>query len=67
MDRWKDADANRDLHDEYLEWTVKKNEDGDITSVTFTCEGPEVIWPPSNAASKTNIHPLLVLGFPGQT
>ncbi|KAM6519209.1 hypothetical protein FALCPG4_012856 [Fusarium falciforme] len=41
VDRWKDADANRDLHDEYLEWTVKKNKDGDITSVTFTCEGPE--------------------------
>lgn len=39
--RWKDADANRDRHDEYLEWTVKKNDEDRIISVTFTCEGPE--------------------------
>ncbi|KAJ4320191.1 hypothetical protein N0V84_005976 [Fusarium piperis] len=39
--RWADADANRDRHDEYLEWTVKKDEHGHIVSVTFTCEGPE--------------------------
>ncbi|UPK94032.1 hypothetical protein LCI18_004967 [Fusarium solani-melongenae] len=40
-EQWEHADANRDLHDEYLEWTVKKNDKGRITSVTFTCEGPE--------------------------
>ncbi|TFA99040.1 hypothetical protein CCMA1212_009082 [Trichoderma ghanense] len=41
QERWKEADAHRDRQDEYLEWTVKRDEDGRILSVTFTCEGPE--------------------------
>ncbi|KPM37858.1 hypothetical protein AK830_g8703 [Neonectria ditissima] len=40
-ERWTVADAHRDRQDEYLEWTVKKDQDKMITSVTFTCEGPE--------------------------
>ncbi|KAL7948109.1 hypothetical protein V8C42DRAFT_316717 [Trichoderma barbatum] len=41
QERWAEADAHRDFQDEYLEWTVKRAENGDIVSVTFTCEGPE--------------------------
>jgi hypothetical protein len=37
------ADASRLVQDEYLEWSVQRRpSDGKITSVTFTCEGPEV-------------------------
>ncbi|KAL6402246.1 hypothetical protein AUP68_14714 [Ilyonectria robusta] len=39
--RWKEADSTRDNQDEYLEWSVKKDDDGNIQTVTFTCEGPE--------------------------
>ncbi|KAK3368703.1 hypothetical protein B0H63DRAFT_515247 [Podospora didyma] len=39
--RWKLADATRDVQDEYLEWSVKKDTHGNVISVTFTCEGPE--------------------------
>jgi hypothetical protein len=40
--RWKIADASRMFQDEYLEWSVKRDVNGDITSAVFTCEGPEV-------------------------
>ena len=40
--RWKRADASRDLQDEYCEWSVERDGDTNkITRVTFTCEGPE--------------------------
>ncbi|KAF7539838.1 hypothetical protein G7Z17_g12338 [Cylindrodendrum hubeiense] len=39
--RWEEADSTRNNQDEYLEWSVKKNGDGNIETVTFTCEGPE--------------------------
>lgn len=39
--RWKRADSSRKYQDEYCEWSVKRNDDGKITSVTFTAEGPE--------------------------
>ncbi|KAI1320783.1 hypothetical protein F5Y16DRAFT_389559 [Xylariaceae sp. FL0255] len=39
--RWLEADKTRDVQDEYLEWTVQKNDRGQILGVTFTCEGPE--------------------------
>ena len=39
--RWRKADQSRDVQDEYCEWSVSKNKDDEITSVTFTCEGPE--------------------------
>lgn len=39
--RWKTADLSREVQDEYCEWSVKRNEQGKITQVYFTCEGPE--------------------------
>lgn len=39
--RWEYADKNRSSQDEYCEWSVKKDDDGKITKVIFTCEGPE--------------------------
>ena len=45
--RWIVADSNRDMQDEYLEWSVKRDdsEDKRIVVVTYTCEGPEVRVP----------------------
>jgi hypothetical protein len=40
-ERWKTADASRDMQDEYCEWSVARLGDGRIKQVTFTCEGPE--------------------------
>jgi hypothetical protein len=40
-DRWKQADASRDVQDEYCEWAVTRNASGKVTQVVFTCEGPE--------------------------
>ncbi|KAF8544174.1 hypothetical protein BDD12DRAFT_724447 [Trichophaea hybrida] len=39
--RWQMADASRLVQDEYLEWSLERDNDGNITSCTFTCEGPE--------------------------
>ena len=39
--RWRRADASRDVQDEYCEWSVTRRGDGKITKVTFTCEAPE--------------------------
>ncbi|WP_051581604.1 hypothetical protein [Pseudonocardia acaciae] len=39
--RWAKADSTRDVQDEYCEWSVTRGDDGKITRVTFTCEGPE--------------------------
>lgn len=39
--RWRRADASRDVQDEYCEWSVTRNEAGKIIRVAFTCEGPE--------------------------
>jgi hypothetical protein len=41
LQRWRRADASRDVQDEYCEWSVEKNAAGKITKVSFTCEGPE--------------------------
>lgn len=42
LQRWRRADASRDLQDEYCEWSIERDPDSDkITRVTFTCEGPE--------------------------
>ncbi|MFF2041754.1 hypothetical protein ACFVVX_15070 [Kitasatospora sp. NPDC058170] len=41
LQRWKRADASRDVQDEYCEWSVTRDTTGKITKVTFTCEGPE--------------------------
>lgn len=40
-ERWTRADASRAVQDEYCEWSVTRREDGRITRVDFTCEGPE--------------------------
>lgn len=39
--RWERVDADRRLQDEYCEWSVERNEAGDIVRVTFTTETPE--------------------------
>src|SRR5262245_28188934 len=40
--RWRRADATRDVQDEYCEWSVTRDPvTKKITRVTFTCEGPE--------------------------
>lgn len=41
LTRWRMADGSRDTQDEYCEWSVSRNADDKITSVAFTCEGPE--------------------------
>jgi hypothetical protein len=41
VQRWKRADASRDVQDEYCEWSVTRDNTDKITRVTFTCEGPE--------------------------
>lgn len=59
-ERWIQADKTRDVQDEYLEWTLQKNDQGQIVGVTFTCEGPEVSFgtllqsPPANSYSIGN-------------
>lgn len=40
--RWHIADSSRAFQDEYLEWSLNREDNGNISSVTFTCEGPEV-------------------------
>ncbi|MET0764041.1 MAG: hypothetical protein ABWY29_04190 [Blastococcus sp.] len=39
--RWTQADASRQVQDEYCEWSVERDADGVITRVTFTTEVPE--------------------------
>jgi hypothetical protein len=42
--RWRVADSSRMFQDEYLEWSVhreSRNVEGDVLSVSMTCEGPE--------------------------
>jgi phosphatidylserine/phosphatidylglycerophosphate/cardiolipin synthase-like enzyme len=40
--RWRRADASRDVQDEYCEWSVTRDPaTNKILRVTFTCEGPE--------------------------
>jgi hypothetical protein len=39
--RWKVADSSRIFQDEYLEWSAARDDRGNISSATFTCEGPE--------------------------
>jgi hypothetical protein len=39
--RWKIADSSRIYQDEYLEWSLSRDGNGNITTVVFTCEGPE--------------------------
>ncbi|KAK6352358.1 hypothetical protein TWF730_009187 [Orbilia blumenaviensis] len=39
--RWAIADYSRMVQDEYCEWSVARDQDNKIQSVTFTCEGPE--------------------------
>jgi phosphatidylserine/phosphatidylglycerophosphate/cardiolipin synthase-like enzyme len=40
--RWRRADSDRNVQDEYCEWSVTHDPaSGKIIRVTFTCEGPE--------------------------
>ena len=36
--RWSQADDDRDEQDEYCEWAVERDPDGNLERVTFTCE-----------------------------
>ncbi|KAH6844692.1 hypothetical protein B0I37DRAFT_433185 [Chaetomium sp. MPI-CAGE-AT-0009] len=40
-DRWKIVEGNREVMDEYLEWSTNVDSDGKIQYVVFTCEGFE--------------------------
>ena len=40
--QWQIADSARAFQDEYLEWSVERDDQNNIASVSFTCEGPEV-------------------------
>jgi hypothetical protein len=40
-ERWKLADGDRTLQDEYCEWSVQRNKERKITRITFTTEVPE--------------------------
>ncbi|KUJ16057.1 uncharacterized protein LY89DRAFT_735198 [Mollisia scopiformis] len=40
-ERWKAADASRDVQDEYLEWSVLRDGEGRIIRAVFTRETPE--------------------------
>jgi hypothetical protein len=54
--RWKVADENRSLQDEYCEWVVER--DGDlVTAVTFTTEVPEY-WEQLARANKARFREL---------
>ncbi|MGI8805034.1 MAG: hypothetical protein ACR2IN_05000 [Thermoleophilaceae bacterium] len=39
--RWARVDADRDLQDEYCEWSVARDDGGKVIRVTFTSETPE--------------------------
>ncbi|KAF5378429.1 hypothetical protein D9757_011157 [Collybiopsis confluens] len=39
--RWTVADGDRQVQDEYLEWSVKRNAENKITKIVFCNEGPE--------------------------
>lgn len=41
--RWEQADASRQVQDEYLEWSVHRDDQGKIRKVTFTSE-PREWW-----------------------
>jgi hypothetical protein len=42
VQRWRRADASRDVQDEYCEWSVARvRPENKISRVTFTCEAPE--------------------------
>jgi len=38
----RSQDSDREMMDEYCEWSTKKDANGDVSIVSFTCEGPEV-------------------------
>jgi len=39
--RWKEADSSREVQNEYLEWSVQRNNQNKITRIVFCTEGPE--------------------------
>ncbi|MEQ9077149.1 MAG: hypothetical protein RLP09_25030 [Sandaracinaceae bacterium] len=41
VQRWRRADADRDVQDEYCEWSVRRDDQGAIHAIDFTSEGPE--------------------------
>ena len=40
--RWHIADSSRIYQDEYLEWSVLRNDKDNVVRISYTCEGPEV-------------------------
>lgn len=43
LQRWRRAEASREVQDEYLEWSATRDSEGKIRKVTFTCE-PREWW-----------------------
>lgn len=43
LQRWRRAEASRDVQDEYLEWSAARDSTGKLRKVTFTCE-PREWW-----------------------
>ena len=41
LERWKLADGDRNIQDEYCEWSVLRNSARKIARITFTSEVPE--------------------------
>ncbi len=63
--RWLIADGSRDYQDEYLEWSVARDEDDNVVIATFTCEGPEVRL--SLHSNPSSVIDRSVLAIPGQS
>ena len=43
LQRWRRAEASREVQDEYLEWSATRDSEGKLQKVTFTCE-PREWW-----------------------
>ena len=55
--RWQLADDTKDYQDEYLKWSVARDESDNVIIATFTCEGPEVRLP-------LHSNPLIIIDCP---
>ena len=55
--RWQIADSSRIFQDEYLEWSLNRDDNGNITKIVYTCEGPEVRLSSRFLLSKSRTEP----------
>lgn len=59
--RWKMADDDRGLQDEYCEWVVQRNQQKKIVRVTFTSETPDYYQALAESKNKADQEHLLAL------